>query len=480
MNNIYHISIGKRLETMNLSFSRNENSNCQYIIKDNHEIKNIIEMNMSDDVQTIHFIIEDEIELYILISYYFRLLYPNIKLVCIVCSKNILIEDLEYFNHLSENNDYIILEDINLQNQLYDQLVIFEDINDYRILEENLESFSSHIEFIKKHYPTPVEIEKYIQSYIKQNLDNSMNNIDENEVDDFINYFGIDQNHLRNNLHNEHIISNISLQEYVWNDVFGKNPKINIKQYLKMNTKRIVDYFENKQNDILIKVKQYLLNELKANGNSFYLYCLDDKNDKGLYQFIKKEKEIDLQYLNNINKKTYKDIKEKYSIAKSAHGLFSNKGEKLDDLFQSIDMFLSQRYEICRYEAMKYIYEETLEYLQSVRVNIDFIYTPIPLDMKEVLDSSQIFQLFIEKYIECGDIYCYREIINGEYIYTHLIEKTLNNYENYEIVISKYSLNNKGIVNEHILKHECYIGILYKQTYNQLKSTYSILKSQNI
>ncbi|MCD7840740.1 MAG: hypothetical protein LUG46_08960 [Erysipelotrichaceae bacterium] len=256
-------------------------------------------------------------------------------------------------------------------------------------------------------------------------------------------YLGIDQKHLRENLSYKNEYSHLSLEEYCWKDVFGKKATIDLLEYLQESEKYIQSYFTSKQNTIINRFINVIDEVLRQYFNSYtYIYVLNPNNTYSLYQLISQISQMNIQNILNIYKETAQSFKDKYESTKLSNGLFSHKEEKLDDLLQTLDTLIAQSYEIHRFQSMKVIYDQILDYLKKLQMSY-------PKDAYDYHIPIDFYDAFISRFMETRDFNCYKEFANYPYIYQQMFQR----YD-YQIIVSKYELY-QGIECEDMLENEC-------------------------
>ncbi|MCD8029197.1 MAG: hypothetical protein LUF02_11210 [Erysipelotrichaceae bacterium] len=225
--------------------------------------------------------------------------------------------------------------------------------------------------------------------------------------------------------------------------MFGKQPTIDLLKYLQESEEHIQSYFTNKQNTIVHRFVNVIDEVLRQYFNSYtYIYVLNPNNSFSLYHLISQISHINIQNLMNINKETIQSIKEKYESTKSSKGLFSHKEEKLDDLLQTMDTLIAQRYEIYRFQSMKAIYNQILDYFKEIQMS----YPQSAYDYHIPID---FYDAFVSRFVETRDFNCYKKFVDYTNIYKTLFQK----YD-YQIIVSKYELY-QGIVCQDMLENEC-------------------------
>ncbi|MCD7892863.1 MAG: hypothetical protein LUG60_04090 [Erysipelotrichaceae bacterium] len=294
-----------------------------------------------------------------------------------------------------------------------------------------------------KHYTLPdrYQLDKQIQSNLAYKL--NQYHVTFNEIEDFMTYLGIDQKHLRENLSYENQYGNLSLGEYNWKNVFGKQPTIDLLKYLQESEEHIQNYFTNKQETIIHRFIDIIDVVLRKYFNQYtYIYILNPNNPYSLYQLISQTSQINNQNLLNLNKETYQQFKEKYQSTKNAKRPFSHKEDKLDDLLQTLDIYISQRYEIHRFQSMQAIYDQILAYFNEIKITY-------PKDAYDYHIPIDFYDDFISSFIDTRDFYSFRTFVDYPYIYQQLFQK----YD-YQIIMSRYDLYH-GIICEDMLENEC-------------------------
>ncbi|MCD7949281.1 MAG: hypothetical protein LUG12_03325 [Erysipelotrichaceae bacterium] len=360
-------------------------------------------------------------------------------------------EDINSIQYMDASQIHILVQDITLYNLVIDKInslntnvpIITIAFNhdiacDYTLTNKYIQL---------KHYilPDRYHLDKQIQSTLVYKL--NQYNIAFNEIDEFMNYLGIDQKHLRENLSSEELYNDLFLGEYHWQDVFGRQPKIDLLKYLQECEQRIQNHFKNKQNTIIQRFVDVIDEVLKQYFNDYtYIYVLNPHNSYSLYQLILQMSHMNMQRLLNMNKETSESFKEKYEETKTSRSLFSHKEEKFDDLLQTLDMLIAQRYEINRFKSMKAIYDQILAYLKEIQIsypqeNYDY---HIPIDFYDV---------FISRFMETKEFNCYQDFID----YSSMYQQLFKQYD-YQIIVSNYQLEN-GIICLDMLENECEIYI---------------------
>ena len=377
-------------------------------------IKNQIELN-----KEIHLLAADteNIDLYVLVSYLIREISPESKLICVTCSQNFL-DQLQYFNHLTD--DAVVIDGVEYHQKIYDEYVILPSFDDYMSLKHDFQE--GKYEKTELILPSRDQIQRDILVYIGQCID-SHNKVTEKESTDFLKYLGIDSSNLRKLLHINDPFPVLSEKEYTWNHIYGRKPVFNIWQHMKESDQTMKSNMDSMIEDILQKVKGYILPELLKKGDSgFVIGMLDGNVELGLPSMLKKENDMDYDYLNTINRNTYEEIKLlDEETANEPGGPFGHRKECLDDLFSNIDDFLWQRYEIHRYQTMQAIYNLIIEGLS--RYQFEFPTGEISKSEEEVFEKMQIFDAFDQSFLKTISISAFLNEISYDEIYSNLFKR---------------------------------------------------------
>ncbi len=359
------------------------------------------------------------------------------------------IDDIESIQYVDACQIHIIVYDTTLYHKVMDKInSLYTDIPIITIaFNHNIESdyTLTHKNIHLKHYTLPdrYQLDKQIQASLTHKL--NQYHVDFNEIDDFMNYLGIDQKHLRENLGSEQLYNDLFLGEYHWQDIFGNQSKIDLLKYIQESEERIQNHFNVRQNTIIQRFKDVIDEVLKQYFNDYtYIYVLNPHNAYSLYQLISQMSHINMQKLLDMNKKTSESFKQKYEETKNSRSIFSHKEEKTDDLLQTLDMLIAQRYEINRFKSMKSIYDQILSYLLDIQI----IYPQTDYDYHIPI---LFYDDFIQKFIETRNFNSYQEYIDYPSIYQQLFKQ----YD-YQIIVSQYIVDN-GILCEEMPENECEI-----------------------
>lgn len=358
-------------------------------------------------------------------------------------------EDIDHIMEIEATQIHIFVKDISLYQLVLDKIhAIYHHITIITItfdasLDGDYSLSSTDIQF--KHYilPDRYQLDKQLQATLAYKL--NQYHVAFDEIEDFMAYLGIDQRQLRENLSYDNLYDNLSLKAFEWKDIFGKEPQVDLLKYLQESEKNIQSYFTNKQNTIITRFKEMIDDELKKYFDKYtYIYVLNPHNAYSLYQLISQISHINIQKLLTINNETSESFKEKYHETKASHSIFSHKEEKLDDLLQTLDMLISQRYEIHRFKAMKSIYNQILSYLKEIQMSY-------PLEAYDYHIPIDFYDDFIFRFMETREFTIYQEFVDYSYIYKQMFKQ----YD-YDIIVSLYFLDN-GIICEDMMENECEI-----------------------
>ncbi len=356
-------------------------------------------------------------------------------------------EDINNITDINATSIHIFVKDTSLYQPVLDKIhsiymhiqIITISFDDTLECNYHLKNTNIHM----KHYTLPdrYQLDKQVQATLAYKLNEY--HISFNDIEDFMTYLGIDQKHLRENLSYKNEYSHLSLEEYCWKDVFGKKSTIDLLKYLQESEEYIQKYFTSKQNTIINRFVNVIDEVLKQYFNSYtYIYVLNPNNNYSLYQLISQISQMNIQNLSNIYKETVQSFKDKYESTQSSKGLFSHKEEKLDDLLQTSDTLIAQSYEIHRFQSMKTIYNQILEYLKNIQM-------AYPKDAYDYHIPIDFYDAFISRFMETKNFNCYKEFTNYPYIYQQMFQR----YD-YQIIVSKYELYH-GIECKDMLENEC-------------------------
>lgn len=235
---------------------------------------------------------------------------------------------------------------------------------------------------------------------------------DAGEMRSFFRYLGLESDNLRGMLENPAPFEPLSGQDYTWGNIYGKNAVLNIFQYMKEKSDMIRSGLNEKKEEILDQIRQCLMRGFQERGDAlFAALMLDRSNDTGLSAQVRREKARDYQYLIEMNRCTYEEIRiEDMNAAKEKAGIFGHREECIDDIFSSVDHFLQQRYEIYRYMEIESIYEEILSFLEPYECN--FPEGEISERISRVFDEMKITERFGEIYLQTFDLSQFTEQIS--------------------------------------------------------------------
>lgn len=246
-------------------------------------------------------------------------------------------------------------------------------------------------------------LEKKIFIYIYEKLKNRKP-LSEEDSRNFLQYVGLDRENIRQMLQVEQPVAPLSEQNYQWNHIFGKNPSLDLDQYICRCKEMVCKLLETKETELLERIDEYLIPAIKRKGDVFFaLQLLERENEAGLYEILRKEKVYDFSYLKEVNERTYEVIERELIAAQNERGgIFGKREERVADLFSSVDNYIQQNYELQRYKMMENIYQIVLESLEEYWVV--FPEGILSVEMKQMFETSRVTEVFERAYLESLDI----------------------------------------------------------------------------
>lgn len=195
-----------------------------------------------------------------------------------------------------------------------------------------------------------------------------LNEQEEQKSRNFLRHLGLDRTNLNQLLQLEKETIPQLNSNYTWKDIYGKSPTLNLEQYMKKS----MDYIKNKLDiqtkEVLKKIDEYLLPEIKKQRDEkFIKQLVDHEHPYGLRKLLLEEKKQDYEYLVRMSKDTYDVLKDEQELAaKERKGIFGHREERVAELLCSVDDFIWQRYEIYRCKSIENIYETVLEIIENI------------------------------------------------------------------------------------------------------------------
>ncbi len=240
-----------------------------------------------------------------------------------------------------------------------------------------------------------------VLAYIGRQI-NKLGRDKEQESLRFLHYFGLDANNLRKVLSLEHPFTALSQKNYGWNDFYGKKATMDIEQYMRSEAGEIRMRLEEKAEGIIQKFKdRFIPSLIQMRDAGFAAFMLDNTDENSLYGLLCKVKKQDYSYLIDMNRQVYEEIQEEDAKARRGFGLFGRREEAADDIFESVDQFLQQRYEIYRYKTMELIYEKLLKILEQY--NVHFPDGEIQPEVEAALTELGVYKIFSRDFLKTLD-----------------------------------------------------------------------------
>ena len=315
--------------------------------------------------QKIHILANDSetMDLYVQISYMIREILPESG-ITLVTDNMAFLNYADSFNHLCEDDKVIRLDDnIEHRERIFDEYALLDDFSDYPLLRDSISS--GRYERTQVLIPTLNELEQSMVDYLWEC--GSKSYPPDKTGGDLIRYIGLDYKNLRSLITLEKKFEALSDQEYDWNQLFGRNADLDLWQYLKSADNEMRSRFEQLRESIYRRAISAIETALKESQNiSSMLSILDCNQSESLYAMLSKEIQDDTDYLKDVNKQTFQDLQRKEEQTRTEKpGILGKRRECLDDLLETADFFLNQRYEICRSVTVKTIYAALQEWLRD-------------------------------------------------------------------------------------------------------------------
>ena len=246
---------------------------------------------------------------------------------------------------------------------------------------------------------SPESISKAILCYLRDAIAEK-GGITEDEAVEFWHYLGLESKNLLFMLEIKNPYLPLSEKEYSWSQVYGRNKQLDISDYMKKCIFRMNNILEQKQEEIIGRALDCIMQGFREKNDAAFVCCmLDPQRENSLLYLLREGEEADYSFLEDMNRKTFARIKDMDETARNERGGFlGNRERALDDLLETVDQFLNQRYEIYRSRALKNIYSHLLEIITSfVPVFPDGL---CPEKWQTVFEELNVYQLFEEIYLE--------------------------------------------------------------------------------
>jgi len=165
----------------------------------------------------------------------------------------------------------------------------------------------------------------------------------------------------------------LSESDYQWEDFFSKKATVDIQLYLKDVNEEIRQYCEEKKEELFQKVKDELnmyLNEIQSVET--FVNCLNARfNESFLNQVLYASRGIYLEAYTIKNEQLYEEIKEKIEETKHQKAFFGSRNEKLTELFELCDDFLSQQFQYFCLKSIQALYKDLITILEEKSITIE-------------------------------------------------------------------------------------------------------------
>ncbi len=232
-------------------------------------------------------------------------------------------------------------------------------------------------------------------------------------AEEFFRYVGLDAKNLRTLLEVPQPFAALSDQAYSWEDVCGKNASIDLNTHMKETVSRIQHVMEEKKTEVRRRALDCILRGLRERGDAaFAARMMDPREPYGFCRMLEQEKQLDYAYLVEINKNTFHEIVDKDTRTRAERpGIFGHRREMLDDLLETVDLFLHQRYEMYRYKTVTEICEQLISDLSASWE--DFPEGVFPEDCREIMDRMGVYAFFEGSFLET---FRTRAFLTGEMI----------------------------------------------------------------
>lgn len=210
--------------------------------------------------------------------------------------------------------------------------------------------------------PSPENMRDPILCYIRDRI-LTKGSVSAGQAQEFLHYIGLDAKNLRTMLELEEPYMPLTDQEYTWDQVCGKHAELDLNDYMKQGVSRIQKALGEKQEEVINRAADCIVQGLREKGDAaFACFMLEPEAENSLGRLLQQEKQTDYGFLIDINKNTFQQIKEKDESARRERpGIFGHRQEALDDLLETVDLFLSQRYEMYRYKAVETVCDQLTE-----------------------------------------------------------------------------------------------------------------------
>lgn len=247
---------------------------------------------------------------------------------------------------------------------------------------------------------TEKEVAEELLRFLSMKIKNEQKFCEKDGID-FVDYVGLSENNLRQMLKLDKTFDFFEVQNLRWKDIYGKEASVDLQQSMKSEIEKNENALNEKKQKILEQFEEHLLPAIKRKGDAYFaIWLLDIGNDFGLHSILTKEKSKDYSFLLDINKDTFRIIQlQADAVSIERGGVFSKREERLMDLLISIDDFIQQRYEICRYKLIKEIYSILLEKLKDFWILFpdENVSSEIEIRIEEKKVLERIEQEFLKK-----------------------------------------------------------------------------------
>ena len=350
------------------------------------------------DGQRIHILANNlsDMDLYVQISYLIRELFPFSK-ITLVTDNQVFLNSADSFNHLRERKKLIRFDNnVEHQESVFDECVLLEQMSDYSLLCDQI--ISGKYEDVGILIPAGPELKQAAIDYIWECK--SMSYPVDYSGKELLHHIGLDYINLRKLFSFDSKYRSFCEEEYDWNQFFGRDPEIDFWQCIKNEDCEIRARFDKKTDEMCTKAFDVIETAIKKyQSASLMLSALDCDNEDGLYKCLLNEIRDGGADLRETNRETYLNLQAKEEkTRKERGGIWGRRREALDDLLESADFFLNQRYEIHREAAIKETYDRLLQWFRDR----DVLHAKGKCDnrLSKVFEENSLYETFSEYYFQ--------------------------------------------------------------------------------